>query len=58
MFKWNFIATPLLHNVDLVLGIEWLKKWNPIIDWASEIVVLRVDQPWITVKGNHMPIDV
>ena len=29
----DFTMTKLLHNVDLVLGINWLSKWNPVIDW-------------------------
>ena len=26
-----FTVTKLLRNVDVVLGMDWLKKWNPVI---------------------------
>ena len=32
----DFIVTKFLHNVDLVLGINWLSKWNLVIDWQKQ----------------------
>ena len=28
-------VTSLLHEVDLVLGINWLQLVSPVIDWSS-----------------------
>ena len=30
----------LLHDVDIVLGMNWLKSVNPVIDWCSGRVYL------------------
>ena len=30
--KITFTVTKLLSNVDLVLGMDWLVQWNPVID--------------------------
>ena len=34
-FKIDFTVSDLLHNVDIVLGITWLKEYNPLVDWSS-----------------------
>ena len=31
--KMDFTVTSLLHDVDLILGINWLQLVNPLIDW-------------------------
>ena len=31
----TFTVTKLLRNVDVVLGMDWLKTWNPVIDWRN-----------------------
>ena len=36
--KVTFTVTQLLHDVDLVLGINWLARWNPVVDWRKQIV--------------------
>ena len=33
--KLNLTVTKLLHNVDVVLGMNWLCTVNPIIDWRG-----------------------
>ena len=33
--KISFTVTKLLSNVDVVLGMDWLQRWNPVIDWQS-----------------------
>ena len=34
-FKIDFTVSDLLHNVDIVLGITWLKEYNPLVDWST-----------------------
>ena len=31
--KMDFTVASLLHDVDLILGINWLPLVNPLIDW-------------------------
>ena len=33
--KTDLTVSRLLHNVDIVLGVNWLKSVNPLIDWCS-----------------------
>ena len=33
--KTGLTVTSLLHDVDLVLGINWLQTVNPIVDWCG-----------------------
>ena len=33
--KVGLMVTNLLHEVDLVLGMNWLQLVNPIVDWGS-----------------------
>ena len=33
--RCNLTVTSLLHQVDLVLGVSWLKQVNPLIDWNA-----------------------
>ena len=33
--KTGLTVTNLLHDVDLVLGMNWLKLVNPIVDWCG-----------------------
>ena len=52
--KIGLTVTNLLHEVDLVLGINWLQLVNPVVDWsgarlyvpnAVQTTLLQVD--WI-----------
>ena len=38
--KVGLTVTNLLHNVDLVLGVNWLELVNPVIDWSSGKIYL------------------
>ena len=38
--KVGLIVTNLLHEVDLVLGINWLQLVNPVVDWSSGKIYL------------------
>ena len=33
--KIGLAVTNLLHEVDLVLGINWLQLANPVVDWGG-----------------------
>lgn len=33
--KTNISVSNLLHDVDIVLGVNWLNHVNPLIDWCS-----------------------
>ena len=33
--RTDLTVSQLLHEVDIVLGINWLKTINPVIDWSS-----------------------
>ena len=33
--KIGLIVTALLHDVDLVLGMNWLQSVNPMVDWSG-----------------------
>ena len=33
-------VTALLHEVDLVLGMNWLELVNPVVDWSSGKIYL------------------
>ena len=39
---------PGLHK-PIILGIPWLKKENPHINWTQEVVVVKKDRDWITL---------
>ena len=47
----SFTVTKLLRNVDVVLGIDWLKTWNPVIDWRKQIMYIWVHGEWCHVHG-------
>ena len=38
--KIGFTITTLLHDVDLVLGMNWLELVNPVIDWSCGKIYL------------------
>ena len=33
--KVGLTVTHLLHEVDLVLGVNWLQLVNPVVDWSG-----------------------
>ena len=44
----DFTVTKLLKDVDLVLGVNWLSVWNPVVNWKEQIMhiwtVKRMEQ--------------
>ena len=49
--KVDFIVTQLLFGVDLVLGINWLALWNPVIDWISQKMNIWTGREWNQIQG-------
>ena len=47
----------LLHDVDIVLGMNWLKSINPIIDWCSGRVYLPGAVHTALLEGRWLSSD-
>ena len=43
-FKLDFIVSDLLHKVDIVLRITWLKQHNPLVDWSTGNLYIQDSQ--------------
>ena len=46
----TFIVTKLLSHVDMFLGMDWLMRWNPVIDWSKQSRYLYVNRQWNQVN--------
>ena len=55
--NFNLIVSSLLHEVDIVLGINWLKTVNPIIDWCSGRVYLPGAIHTALLEGTWLSAD-
>ena len=47
----SFTVTKLLSNVDVVLGMDWLTRWNPVIDWRKQVMHIWVNRHWDYIHG-------
>ena len=47
----SFTVAKLVSNVDVVLGMNWLRTWNPIIDWRRQKIYMWVHGQWDRVNG-------
>ena len=47
----DFTVTKLLHGVDVVLGITWLRCWTPLIDWVQQVMYIRTQHGWDCIRG-------
>ena len=47
----DFTVTKLLHNIDVVLGMTWLRRWNPLIDWVQQVLYIETQQGWDRIRG-------
>ena len=50
----DLIVTTLLHNVDVVLGITWLKTVRPVIDWISGEIYIPNSVSILLVHGEWL----
>ena len=48
----SFTVTKLLSNVDIVFSMDWLKTWNPVIDWRRQKLYTWVHGQWEHVNGG------
>ena len=53
-FKIDFTVSDLLHNVDLVLVITWLKENNPLVDWSSGNLYILDSQSLTRLFGEWL----
>ena len=44
--RLDFTVTKLLHQVDLVLRVNWLESWNVVIDWSKQTVNIWTGSQW------------
>ena len=49
----NLISIPLMDGISVVLGKDWLDTLNPLIDWRSNTVYLRVGDKLHKVQGQE-----
>ena len=56
--KTDLTVSNLLHNVDIVLGINWLKFVNPFIDWSGGRVILHDAIHTALLKGTWLSPDI
>ena len=47
----SLTAVPMLADVQVILGRDWLNMVNPLIDWKTNSLVLRVNNELEIVKG-------
>ena len=47
----DFTVTKLLHGVDVVLGMTWLRRWNPLIDWVQQVMYIKTQHGWDRIRG-------
>ena len=40
----SFLVTPLDPNISAVIGLRWLRQYNPLVDWANNRIEFRTPQ--------------
>ena len=55
--RLDLTVSQLLHDVDIVLGINWLKTVNPLIDWCSGRVYLPGAIHTALLEGSWLSSD-
>ena len=48
----NLTSIPLMDGISVILGKDWLDTLNPLIDWRSNTVYLRVGDKLHKVQGH------
>ena len=52
--KIGLTVTNLLHEVDLVLGINWLQLVNPVVDWSGARLYVPNAVHTTLLQGNWL----
>ena len=52
----SLLVTKLHPAAQVVLGLSWLRKYNPAIDWATMTFIWR-DKPKSTINMAYLPDD-
>ena len=52
--KIGLTVTNLLHEVDLVLGINWLQLVNPVVDWSGARLYVPNAVHTALLQGNWL----
>ena len=47
----RFTVAKLLINVDVVLGVDLLVRWNPVIEWRKQSMYLYANRQCDQVNG-------
>src|SRR4051812_34668194 len=50
--KGDFDLIPLAHH-DIILSMPWLKKVNPHINWAKDLITITENKKQITLTGKR-----
>ena len=50
--KYDLTVCPLLKDVDVILGMTWLSKANPLIDWGTPRLVFPREQTTTAIVGT------
>ena len=51
--KGNFDLIPLVHH-DVILGMPWLRKVNPQINWAKDLVTVTEGDNQIILSSKEV----
>ena len=52
IFHERMTVTELMPDVDIVLGMSWLEKINPLINWTTHTLYLPDQGQYVPVKGQ------
>ena len=51
----DFVSLPLV-GYDVILGMSWLNKYNPIIDWRNKLIKFEDKSSQVhQLAGRHLP---
>ena len=55
-FSTTFKILPL-GGFDIILGMDWLEKHNPVIDWVSKQMKLMLEGQLVCLQGQNLPLN-
>ena len=52
----DLTVCPLMKNIDVILGVNWLQMTNPLIDWRAPRLIFPEDDQLIhEIRGDWLP---